>query len=440
MSALSTPSTPLKAAYQSAPGAAWSSAPLGRSGEVVASSTASQPALTLFYVGQWVGEDSGADVVWVPEVEVDEWFDLRTEAQQATPPEIGTTACCLFAVTSETIPLTPGWQQISASRTGLAVDLRLLEVRLGLPFLSLSAESVSDLAFELLVEDANPRTGRSPLLPNRNLVWTKQMSGDILFNVTVDKQSQAYTQVVREIQDGYARLRSHQMESGGNKHLMWLYVHAGRLRADYHDFLNGLPDEGIVRPATPQTEDFDCGAADELDCDLNWTETTGDIDLVDDGGDGVASNPSSTNSFAYVDNVDLSSADHYVQFVVQQARSFQGALGRWDGASEDGFRARMNSATDVRLFDCVSASCSQICNETATTINDGDTFRVEFDGTDIDIVINGSATYCDATTDSSHSDHVEFGLYGFTADAYWDDVEADILAAAAAGRRVIVID
>jgi hypothetical protein len=406
---------------------------------------------TIYYLGLWEAkfEDLDDDGEWSPDLPVDAWIDLRPESLSSVAPTNGATQCCLLAVSD--LPVTgPGWTQLSTTVRGpLAVDPATLTARLGLATGALdTATTFGELAFELLAEDII--AGRKPISPNRNLVFTAKLGAERLFNVPVAPGT-AWDNFVARVQADYSRIRTDSIADSSDLYLRYLYAQANKYRVDYRIFLGDEPDEGTVRPATTQTEDWNCANSASLTCDLTWTDVVDDLQIFQ-------SQATDPDDDSVVDRSRASSAvstdDHYVEVDIGQIDTPASSTGttragvcvRYAAAADTTYcgRAVTDSTADEYSISYVNAGSE---SSLATTVEAFPTLpivlRLEIDGSDLELFVGGvskvTTTHASITGNTLGGIHSRIHTTGANRDVQMDDWEITDLGAVAR-RRVIIVD
>ena len=120
-----------------------------------------------------------------------------------------------------------------------------------------------------------------------------------------------------------------------------MFSQAAKYRVSYKEFLGSQPDEGTIKPQTTQSENWNCSAADELDCVLQWTETLNDIDIFQS----KATDPDDDGDVdrAGADDGTVSTDDHFVEVVVTKLIT----PGSSSGTTRAGVCVRFAAAADT---------------------------------------------------------------------------------------------
>lgn len=407
---------------------------------------AAQARTTIFYIGNWEWQEfpPGSDsLAWHPQFPADAWLDLRTYAESVDRPAAGSLQCCLLAVSD--VPLGPGeWTQLATSVRGpLAVSLSTVENLFGYRSGSLTASTVGELAFDLLVDLADA-DGRKPLSPNRNQIWTLDLDGLRLFDESIDEHPAAWDDVLARIRADYGILRLRSQIDQSDLYLRYLATQANRYRIDYRDVLSDVyPDEGTVRPTTTHTESFDC--ADDLadiTCDLTWTTTSGTHQIFSN----EAYNNDTTSSRARAE-ADVSTDDHTTQADVSTLIStgdFAAIAVRFNSGGEDFYMCAVsnNNSFTWQIYEVNSGTRSTLAfNAEASPPGSGPfDMECEIDGSDIEMRIGGTPE--ETASDGTITGYTRGGLAdnkSVAGRAKFNDWSITDLAATA-NRRTILID
>lgn len=405
-----------------------------------AESTAAQAPLRIFYLGRWAAFQDTETLTWywAPEYDLDGWLDLRPVALQSIPPSAGARQCCLFGAT-EVIIGQPGWTWLAASVNGpLGVSGSTVDTLMGARPGTYTASTLGDLAFELLVEDTSPATGRNPLSPNRNLVWSLAIKGDRIFNEKVEDNPDAWSKVVDRVAADYAQIRAESLQRGDELYLKYLQTQADRYRVDYRQFLGGLPDEGTRKPSTTHTDDFNCTSSDTMGCDLTWAELSGDWDIDSN----TYARGHATSSYTRAEH-DVSTDDHIVTTTMLGENGDRaGPIARADTTypSPTYYWCRWEFfGQDIEIFKRVAGSDTNLSDDGFSTASYPTTFSLEVDGSDLECIYDGNSS---TATDSAITGNTRGGLWSdrSVAGAWFDDWEISDLGAAPAGRRILIIN
>lgn len=369
--------------------------------------------------------------VWQPEEQLEGWFDLRTRGQMAQQPAVGTVQCCLLGVTSVAVS-NPSWIQLAASKDSpVAVASRSLELLLSLPDGSLTGTTLSDLAFEFAAEDTDLAAGRKPISPNRNGVFVLNIGGRQVFSKPMQDEPAAWDQVRLRVAADYAGIRQESLKNGDEIYLKYLYEQAARYRVDYRVFLEGLPDEGVRKPTTTYSDDFN-----RASLGTDWTATTGTwgiggstyLEVTTDSGD---------NRVRYDcgGSCALSTDDHDGTITHNSGTlNWVGIAVRWSGSSEDFYTTNYRHNQAGGINKVVSGSASSVCSGGTDTIPT--VHRLVVDGSSLEAFQDGTSK-C-STTDSTHTGYLYSGVADNRTGSQLDDFSVTDIAAATS--RLIIIE
>lgn len=397
-----------------------------------------------YYIGEWKrSEDINKPgfIYWEPSQPNKQWIDLRSLGQAASQSPVGTVTCCLIAVSNTEI-IDPQWILLGTSPDDLLPSgLARIETKLGLIPNSLTSTTVGDLMYELLVDTASPTQLRYPILPNKNQVFTLELDGKRMFNKPVDYQGTGWQKVRQTIQIEYTKLRTESLKNGDQLYLKWLEVQARIYRVPYTEFLGSNPDEGTVKPSTTISDDFDCSDADSPDCDLDWTELTGDWDIV--------SNELRYTGAGFADiraESDLSSSDMISEFdcVALPLNKWCGVTARESSSTNTYYLAfNENQTNGIRMYYVISGSFTLIATQGGNNCA-GDPCATQKVGIGVEgSTITGYIDDVDVvnTTNSTITSGLRCGLWGYDSEAHFDNFNCyDLGGGGSARRRLITGD
>ena len=185
----------------------------------------------------------------------------------------------------------------------------------------------------------------------------------------------------------------------------------------------------VIAGGATITESWNCADADSPDCDLDWTETSGDDwDIVTNRLRMV----SSTGNGTIRAESDLASDDHYAQVVfVSGGTTNYGAICRYAAAAET-FYTGIHRSAPWEIFKCVATAYTQLGTGTSPTRADGQTMKTQADGSDIDMYVD--ATNSVSLTDTAITANTRCGVHGNSGGGTqdFDTFEAADLAAGGA--------
>ena len=202
----------------------------------------------------------------------------------------------------------------------------------------------------------------------------------------------------------------------------------GSLTSRYRGIYLGPAGERIweqhVRdgPGTTITESFNTGDSDTLGPDLTWTESIGDIDIISNV---AAVQPDNVYSYARAES-ELATADMFVKATMIETGNEVGVFARQASGTDTGYGAIYHTnQSRLRRFD--GGSQTNLSSDSHTK-NNGDTWRVEVDGSDIEMYIND--TLEESATDTNLTGPNFGGIAGFKfsgTDPQLDDWSASDL-------------
>ncbi len=186
---------------------------------------------------------------------------------------------------------------------------------------SLRAQNPRDAIFELMTEsgDTSRINGFYPLWANKDSELEVYIGGELLKRESFNLGTHPATAKVLEAeQEKYRAIRSATLagRNDAGTHQRYLTVLKNKYGvSDTDQFIPpGLPKVAALPHRTSQTEDFDCGDNEALDCDLDWTTITlgNDIDLISSTAQTLAAATSSTSAEEMSED-GVSSDDHFVE-------------------------------------------------------------------------------------------------------------------------------
>jgi hypothetical protein len=199
----------------------------------------------------------------------------------------------------------------------------------------------------------------------------------------------------------------------------------------------------LIPHRTTITEDWNCSDSDNPDCDLDWTETRTDIDIVSNVASCQGTGRGNLRS------PDLSSDDHYSQFVLANTSgedasiNYLGPAVRYDPANNDThymYLSENDPTPRGTLIKLVNNTWTELEVNTET-ISIGQTWKVSADGSTITGYIDSVQQA--QKTDAAITGYVKTGLMCDNSadgsnETQADSFEAADLAAASVARRRII--
>ena len=393
-----------------------------------------------YYIGhwEWCSDTDGGDTIeyWcAPQKEfLTGVIDLRSLPQQA---QAGGTP--------------QGWAIFSYSQPVSSPDLfnlsDNLDKKLNNPTISkietdlgitLQATTVREALWEILTLHGDPtgQTKWKPLMPDSKRM-RKLNFGE---NGTIKKQSfnmfetKGWELVLATIQEDYRNMLK---DTPHTLIAKWLDFNEDKYGVSYGWF---IPDETFLIASLPHettfTESWDCADSDSLNCDVNWTEVSNDIDIASN----EAFEPTySANSVLAFSDTALSSADNYAQAdaYLSGAGNIAGISFRADGTSTY-YRCFLSASpteggTDSKLQKVVSGTVTDLLPASANnTTSTWHTVYGEADSDQISCKIDNVHESGSPVTDTSISSGLYVGIFGYSPQnkyIYWDNFSAGDLSA-----------
>jgi hypothetical protein len=360
-------------------------------------------------------------------------FDLRGPAAAAVPADPTKYVLC---GTEGALPGGPNVVPIGEATDSFPLARRLaLKTVLGIGE-AITATTVPQFLLELLVNLADPTgaTRWKPLRVGRGRELRLRMAGLDLRRIvpvshpewwqTRDVERLSYAQWRADVRAGLMPPEQHL------KALAWL---AEKYDVDYHEFLGGLPDEGIRQPSTTLTDTFTDTNGVDLEAHTGesggWSVTN--IDTAEIQSNQLVGGVISSGACRL--NANLSGDDHYSQL----DREADGATSQLSQTVVRMATADLNNfyrytlsrdaTVTHRLYKQVSGTPTQIgSNVDESGLTNPLTQRLEVDGSNLTGKVNGSTKI--NGTDTDLTGQLRCGLYqanGVTSD----DFEAADLAA-----------
>jgi len=405
-----------------------------------------------YYLGPWVwvvttADPENGDVVndarWEPPANTVASIDLRTPAQAGTP---GPTAqgFGLFAVNGT---LGTGYFLLGSGADISQVSINNQrrngwESRLGY---RPAGATLAAVLWDMLTNGADA-TGASrvkPLMPGhdrRLRLFFGGFTRDEAFALDWHPHAEKVIAVERENfrqlhEDALAGLLPSDAPMRYVDVLTEKYGVAKNDRAAWEQFIpEELRGPGLVAHATTITEDWNCTDSTNLDCDLDWTETTGDAEIIGNVAEG---NNSGAHVYARAES-DLSGTDHYAQVQIiggggTQTTRGAGAAARFAGAANTFYWAQQVGGASgngtFRLFKVVSGTPTALgtgSSQTQLAVK-----KVEANGSTIKIYSGG--TERESVSDTAITTGTRTGVAWINPNGIWDvdNFEAADLAAPA---------
>ena len=213
----------------------------------------------------------------------------------------------------------------------------------------------------------------------------------------------------------------------------WKALRPSRVQRRYELWLgpgSPLVTQSVIAGGTTITEDWNCADADSPDCDLDWTEVSGDWDIVSNAIQLVSG---AGNLFLRAES-DLASDDHYAQvvFVTGPGTTNYGPVCRFAAAATTAYLG-IHRTAPWETFRVVTGSFTQIATGATPARADGQTLKIQADGSSIQMFVNGSSVV-GPSTDTNITGNTRCGLMGNTSSGAenFDNFEAADLAAGGA--------
>ena len=304
--------------------------------------------------------------------------------------------------------------------------------------------------FFSVLADPSGQTATKPLMPKSDGTYGPLLApfGRLYTESFTMADHHAADFVLAVLQEDYKRLLS-QVERLELNLITLRKIVGGwkeKYRLNCRDF---VPDEsidvGCQSPTTIITESWTgCADSDSLNCDLTWTELTGDNDIL--------SNRSATSgssvAAARADS-DLSSDDHFAQGDIENDHDAGGGT-RWVGvivrkdssATETYYTGTARYNLDrLIILEITAGSRSQLASPSCTLTEDVIfDLKFEIDGSDMDLTFDGGS--CTASvTDATITSNVRVGIdnRSTSGTSFLDNFRGEDLAAPPARRRIILI-
>lgn len=405
-----------------------------------------------YYLGQWVWDTSIPErPIWVaPHLDkVTGTLDLRSIPQQSIPggePQ----GYAIFSYSEQIND--PNLTHIGNYKDILTLKQKGdFEDKLGVD--SLRSNTVKDLIYEVLTEKSDPtgQNGVKPLMPDKNLDIKLKVGEVQKVSKLIPFVSPEWHKVLAVIHEDYKRLIETENHIDIAK---WLDMLEEQYGVSYRTF---IPEDAVIKLAslphqTTITEDWNCSDADSPDCDLDWTEVSGDFD--------ISSNRILMVTLAWATqflraNSDLSSANHYAEVTWYQ---YDGQAGNEYHMAGVGVRKDSTatltfygatiedngsgSSGDRKLFKFSSGTGTQIGSTSNVSYSVPFDIRLEVDGSTLTYYYNGSSIMSE--TDTAITGNTRVGVTDTQGPALFstrrsirDDFEAaDLVASSSASPSV----
>ena len=205
----------------------------------------------------------------------------------------------------------------------------------------------------------------------------------------------------------------------------------GQYRIHLHGRIYGNPPPKYRKGTF--TESFNTGDSDTLGPDQSWTELEGDIDIVSNRCQSIASRPVARCDTA------LNSDDHYAQADIYDSGSADyGLLIRKDGTGTlTHYQATVeDGASKINRHKRIAGGFTALGAIGSVTWSSGDTLKWQADGSSISVYQN-EVEKGTTITDTDITGNLYTGITGYDTGGILDDFEAGDLAAPST-RRVFV--
>jgi hypothetical protein len=262
---------------------------------------------------------------------------------------------------------------------------------------TLGATTLRTALVELLTQKADPDQARmaAPLGVKSDGTQEIWLAGERIWSKRFEGVTDpAWPMVQAKYQRAYRSVRERALATKSDLHLRFLSTVAAKTKVDPRLLVPGdLPYEDVRRPDTVYTEDWNCSNSADLDCDLDWTEVTGNyFNLVS----GKANYGTRTGSRcgARAEH-DLSSDDHYAQAVLTDTYSYQylhpGTAVRYNSSADSYYLGWASFAGDyfrgTKVVNGIATHLGSVKSHNFIGLSyllktsiDGDSLTVEVDG------------------------------------------------------------
>ena len=341
-----------------------------------------------------------------------------------------------------------GWALFSYSQQVTDADLIFLTDTLTAPLsvtarqalqnawnLPINGATLSEVLWNLLTQQGDP-TGLvrwKPLMPRQDLQMRLVLGtrGVIREQRLIPGVSPEWMMVLAVLQQDYRRLSVDDPETMTRLLTVW----AERYGLPSETF---IPDDAPIRlQAQPHhttiTEDWNCTDSTTIDCDLDWTEISGDLEIRTERVGVVGE---SVGSFARARaESDLSSDDHYIQAQIYDSADADDeirVLGR-HAAAASAFYGYLRDGSgggagaQERQVFVQNPTFTLLVEENASSPTAGDLQRFEVNGSNLDAYDAGVLQL--STTDTSLTGNVRTGV------ACRENAEADNYEAGDLGQQ-----
>jgi len=379
-----------------------------------------------YYLGPWV-LDPGTPFMpfWRPPAGVVGSIDLRSIPGHATP-GVG------IFVTPDSLSLDSSYRlfgqgdlrDIIPPESDRSIFASMLQIG------TVEGQTLLDWLWTAITTQADPRglTAVKPLIP------TSQGNLEIHLGGHSRVASKTFTlampeaaNVIAVIQEDYRAVRQATVEGrtfDPQLHRKFLdgLGHKYGVRNPERVFIpSDLPRETPLPRETAFTESFNKANSTTLGPDLTWTETLGDLQVLNNQFAGLTGG---SDNWARAEH-DVSSSDHYAQVVVAVLGVDPGDLGpiaRYSASAVTFYTAILQDSGGLRsaTWKAIAGTPTNIgTNTDPDTYNVGDVIRVLCNGSTISRVKNGSLQ--NAVTDTSISGNTRGGIQAFGNDSYRGD-------------------
>lgn len=302
--------------------------------------------------------------------------------------------------------------------------------------ISLSKSTIIDILWELLTTKADPagQTFAKPLMPIKGGKLELHLGGYSLLRAE-KFNFKKHPLVLEVIKNDYRKNRADDIAENSQNYKKVLSAWESKYGIDYKNFIpQDLFDEGKLPHNTRITEDWSCANSVSIDCDLGWTVTSGDFDIVTNAIEGIGTGADIARA-----DTSLATDDHYAQLrllnrVVNGESS--GCIIRKDNtATNTKYEGVFNMQGGADLW-ITGKRVAGVFTTLGSTNEEGavnDVIRLEADGSSLRRYRNG--TLQQTVTDTAITGNLQCGILGgSTAGWRFDDFEAGDL------RRIWVFE
>lgn len=354
-------------------------------------------------------------------------FDLRSTTQKSVPG--GPEQCCAIIVSNIDAP---DAIQLSNGLAGQALNVDRVEELLKLP--DLDSKTFPELAYKIIVENSDP-TGIErwkPVKFNEKGLLTANIGKYRMFTVRAKRGTVGYDKVIEVYQRDYDRIEDVQLR---RKVAGYWEIEFG-----YDIRRENQKSDGIEKPSTTITDDFNCANSDNPDCDLDWTEVTSDWDIASNqltiGINGTATVRAES---------DLSSDDQRAEIDCSNLGNFQwcGIAIRFDSSADTMYYyAFKNQNSSNQLYERVAGTDTNLTADLdeycSTSCADRRLF-IEMEGSDI--IAGYDNITKTSVSDGTITGNTRCGVFGLHSAPNYDNFMCEDLGAEPpADRRIFVVE